>query len=178
MQVGQFTYGQENIRLIDFGEGASLSIGKFCSIAAEITVYLGGNHRTDRVTTYPFGHIHQDQFPHSGAGHPVTKGNVVIGNDVWIGRGVTIMSGITIGNGSVIAANSHVIKDVAAYSIVGGNPAKHLKDRFNTLSSLQRRELENIAWWNWPIEKIKANIDHICSTDIIAFIEMHSTHIE
>lgn len=84
---------------------------------------MGGNHRTDWLTTYPFGHIHKDIFTNfSGVGHPATKGSVVIGNDVWIGTNVTIMSGVSIGDGAVIANNSHVVKDVLPYSIVGGNP--------------------------------------------------------
>lgn len=176
MTVGDYTYGQENIRVIDFGEGTQLFIGKFCSIAAEVTVYLGGNHRHDWITTYPFGHIHQATFPHSGHGHPKTNGNVVIGNDVWIGRGVTIMSGVTIGDGVVIAANSHVVRDVESYSIVGGNPACLIKFRFgDNLQGVENRAmLSRIKWWNWPIEKIRENVHLLCSDEgMISFIEAH-----
>lgn len=138
------------ITLRQWGEGAQLKIGNFCSIASNITVLLGGNHRTDWVTTYPFGHC--KNFPDVAPvkGHPKTNGNVVIGNDVWIGSGATIMSGVTIGDGAVIAANSHVVKDVAPYSIVGGNPAKHIKFRF---TEEQIKSLLQIQWWNWDNKK-------------------------
>ena len=130
MSVGKFTYGTPNILNI-WENSAHVKIGNFCSIASNVNIYTGGNHRTDWVTTYPFGHIHKSIFnKFNGKGHPTTKGDVVIGNDVWIGSNVTIMSGITIGDGAVIANNSHVVKDIDPYSIVGGNPAKHIKYRF------------------------------------------------
>jgi virginiamycin A acetyltransferase len=78
-----------------------------------------------------------------GYGHPGTKGNVIIGNDVWIGSNVTIMSGVTIGDGAVIANNSHVVKNVEPYTLVGGNPAKLIKYRF---SKEQIEKLLKIKW--------------------------------
>ena len=91
---------------------AKLIVGNFCSIADNVVIYLGGNHRTDWVTTYPFGYIYKNIFNNFyGIGHPSTKGNVIIGNDVWIGGNVTIMSGITIGD-AVIANNSHIVKNI------------------------------------------------------------------
>jgi acetyltransferase-like isoleucine patch superfamily enzyme len=166
MKVGDYTYGQENIQVYDFGEGAELSIGKFCSIAANVQVFLGGNHRTDFMTTYPFGHIHQDVFPHSGAGHPATKGDVVIKNDVWIGRNVVIMSGVTIGNGAVIGANAVVAKDVPAYSIAVGNPAKVIKTRNEAIVDV----LEEVAWWDWSVDKINQFLPLLCQHDPIEFL--------
>lgn len=80
------------------------------------------------------------------------------------------MSGIKIGNGAVIAANSHVVKDVPAYSIVGGNPAKVIKYRF---SQEQIEKLEKIQWWNWEDQKIKENVDLLCSNNIDEFICKH-----
>lgn len=93
-------------------------------------------------------------------GHPSTNGDVVIGNDVWIGSGVTIMSGITIGDGAVLAANACVVKDVAPYHIVGGNPAKSIKQRFedDVVEILLR-----LRWWELPLENIK-NISKILSS--------------
>ena len=119
VEVGRFTYGVEHIKVRQWGEGAALKIGQFFSIADNITVFLGGNHRTDWVTTFPFGHVYQDEFGHTGAvGHPATRGDVSIGNDVWIGAGVTIMSGVTIGDGAVLAANSTVTGNVVPYEIL------------------------------------------------------------
>jgi acetyltransferase-like isoleucine patch superfamily enzyme len=170
--IGKYTYGNNNIKLHNYGDGTTLTIGSFCSIAGNINIYLGGNHRTEWITTYPFGHINQDKFnTFNGVGHPKTNGNVVIGNDVWIGGNVTIMSGIKIGDGAVIANNSHVVKDVEPYSIVGGNPAKLIKYRF---SEEQISKLLKIAWWNWSDDKINKEITLLCSENIQNFIDMHS----
>lgn len=170
-EVGKYTYGQNHIRTKSWGEGAKLYIGSFCSIASNITVYLGGNHRTDWVTTYPFGHVHQNIFKSfNGVGHPSTNGDVRIGNDVWIGDSSTIMSGITIGDGAVIAANSHVVKDVPPYAIVGGNPARLIRYRF---TPEQIEGLLQINWWQWDDAKINSVVPHLCSSNIDAFIEKH-----
>ena len=164
MSFGKYTYGSPTVYWKD---AANLTVGNFCSIAGNVRIYLGGNHRTDWVTTYPFGHIHQHKFPFNGVGHPSTKGNVVIGNDVWIGDNVTIMSGVTIGDGVVIACNSHVVKNVEPYSLIGGNPAKLIKYRF-TQEQIQR--LLEIKWWYWDDEKINKFIPLLCNEDIDQFI--------
>jgi acetyltransferase-like isoleucine patch superfamily enzyme len=161
--VVRYTYGLENIRVRDWGEGADVNIGSFCSIADDVEIFIGGNHRTDWVTTYPFGHINKDVFPWHGRGHPATKGNVVIGNDVWIGSGVTILSGVTIGDGAVVSARSVVVKDVEPYAIVGGNPAKFIKYRF-TLHQIKRL-LEN-PWWELPESRINELIPLLCSPNV------------
>jgi len=151
--TGRFTYGTENISLRQWGEGANLSIGSFCSLASNIIIFLGGNHRPDWITTFPFGHIFATELGGEHIqGHPRTKGNVVIGNDVWIGHGVTIMSGITVGDGAVLAANATVTRNVGPYEIVGGNPARHIRWRFDDeIRSL----LLELQWWEWPVETIK-----------------------
>ena len=113
--------------------------------------------------------IHQttfDQF--NGEGHPATKGNVTIGNDVWIGNNVTIMSGVTIGDGVVIANNSHVVKNVEPYSLVGGNPALCVKKRF---TSEQIQQLLDIKWWYWDDAKINTFTPLLCNGNIDAFIQ-------
>lgn len=159
------------IDIKEWGEGAKLHIGAFCSIATKCTVFLGGNHRVDRITTYPFGHINQSIFHHDGSGHPCTKGDVTIGNDVWIGHNVTIMSGVTIGDGAVIAANSHVVKDVEPYSIYGGNPACLIRYRF---SDDIIRKLLQIQWWNWEDTKINEHVQDLCDASRVAeFVNKH-----
>lgn len=166
MTVGKYTYGSPQIY---WKNGNSrLVVGKFCSIAKNVKIYLGGNHRIDWVTTYPFGHIHQKTFnKFNGAGHPHTKGNVIIGNDVWIGDNVTIMSGVTIGDGAVIANNSHVVKHVEPYSLIGGNPAKLIKYRF---TPQQIEQLLKIKWWFWDDAKINRFTPLLCNTNIDEFI--------
>lgn len=164
---GKHSYG--NPTITDTTNTANLYIGNFCSIAMNVTVFLGGNHRTDWVTTYPFGHIHKEIFnTFNGNGHPATKGDVIIENDVWIGKNTTIMSGVRIGSGAVIAANSHVVKDVEPYSLVGGNPARHIKYRF---TKEQIDKLLEIKWWDWNDDKINKYVPLLCNNDIDSFIE-------
>ena len=152
--TGKHSYGINNFSIASWGEGAHLYVGSFCSIASGQRVFLGGNHRTDWSTTFPFGHIFHKEFPSgiiNGGGHPSTKGHVIIENDVWIGEGCSIMSGVRIGSGSVIAAKSVVTKNVEPYSIVGGNPARHIKNRFPQHISQQLLE---IKWWEKSDEDI------------------------
>ena len=161
ISIGRFTYGFENVAVKQWGEGAALTIGAFCSIADNVTVFLGGNHITDWITTYPFGHIFVDELGGGDIqGHPVTKGDVIIGNDVWIGSGTTIMSGIHIGDGAVIAANSCVVKNVSAFEIVGGNPSRHIKMRFDeeTINLLL-----NLRWWDLSLNEIKSMVQDLSS---------------
>lgn len=159
--VGKYTYGFNEIKLV--GNESRLSIGSFCSIAANCKVFLGANHRSDWNTTYPFGHIYQNPFNNfNGAGHPHSKGDVSIGNDVWIGDSCTIMSGVTIGDGAIIAANSHVVKDVEPYSIVGGNPAKFIRFRFD---ETKRNRLLQLQWWSWDDAQINHCLPRLCSSD-------------
>lgn len=166
MSIGKHTYGRPMIW--NEPNDANLIIGNFCSISQNVKIFLGGNHRIDWVTTYPFGHVNTNIFDtFNGNGHPTTKGNVVIGNDVWIGENATILSGVTIGDGAVIANNSHVVKNVEPYSIVGGNPAKFIKYRF---SREQIEKLLQIQWWNWSDEKINKFIPLLCNSDIDNFI--------
>lgn len=168
MSVGKYTFGIPQL-VWDYGCGKNLYIGNFCSLGNNLKVYLGGNHRTDWVTTYPFGHERTDVFnKFNGEGHPSTKGDVIIGNDVWIGSDVTILSGVTIGDGAVIAANSVVSKNIEPYSIVGGNPAKFIKFRF---SPEQIEQLLHIKWWYWDDQKINDFTPFLCNPNIDLFIQ-------
>lgn len=169
MSFGKYSYHLHNIHIHYADSGAKLYIGNFCSISTNLNVWLGGNHRSDWVTTYPFGHIHQNIFNNfNGNGHPSTKGDVIIGNDVWICSDVTIMSGITIGDGAIIANNSHVVKNVEPYTIVGGNPAKFIRYRF---TPEQIEKLLQIQWWKWDDNKINKFTPLLCNTNIDEFIK-------
>ena len=151
--IGEYTYGNP---IVYFEGDGKLKIGKFSSIAFDnVNIFLGGNHRVDWATTYPFNMI--ADFPEAShiTGHPSSKGDVVIGNDVWIGMHATILSGVTIGDGAVVAAHAVVTKDVPPYAIVAGNPAKVVKMRF---SDDVIKHLLEMKWWNWPINRIKENI--------------------
>lgn len=166
--IGRFTYGFEKMSIREWGEGAPLSIGSFCSIATGVTIFLGGEHRVDWVTTFPFGHIFGAEFQTDPVqGHPWSKGAVNIGNDVWIGSGATILSGVSIGDGAVVGANALVTSDVAPYTVVGGNPAKVIKLRFSPdVIDL----LLQIRWWEWPVDEIKASIGLLCSESDVSEI--------
>lgn len=159
--AGRYSYGYNNINVHTWNEGTSVNIGAFCSIGGNIEIMIGGNHRSDWITTYPFGHIHQGTFGGEGIlGHPQTNGSVNIGNDVWIGNFAMIMSGVTIGDGAVIAANAHVVKDVSPYEIVGGNPAKHIKWRFDEEI---RELLLKLKWWELDDVIIREIAPVLCS---------------
>jgi virginiamycin A acetyltransferase len=162
-QIGDWSYGEPT--LLSWGEGATLNIGRFCSIAPKVIIMLGGEHRVDWVTTYPFNKIFAEAKGFTG--HPRTKGDVIIGNDVWIGYDALILSGVSIANGAVVAARSVVVEDVAPYSIVAGNPARHIRFRFaeSTIAAL-----EQIAWWDWPLPKIMEALPSLLSSDIEQFI--------
>jgi chloramphenicol O-acetyltransferase type B len=132
---------------------------------AGATVLPGGNHRSDWVTTYPSNVLHRGARHIEG--HPATNGEVTIGNDVWLGGDCKIMSGVTIGDGAIVAANALVVKDVPAYGIVGGNPAKLIRKRFD---EAQIAALLESAWWNWPDAEVSRAYDLVLQPDIDAFI--------
>lgn len=167
MKRGKHTYG--NIVERSWGEGAILTVGSYCSIADDVEVFLGGNHRTDWITTFPFSHVAgwKDEFGYI-EGHPSTRGDVHIGNDVWIGAHVTIISGVVIGDGAVIGTRSVVTKNIPPYSIWAGNPAKFIKFRFNPN---QIRALLRIRWWEWEDDKVRKFVPILMSGDIDKFIE-------
>jgi len=165
INIGNYTYGTPRVRW--WGENANLSIGKYCSIAEGVEVFLGGNHRTDWVSTYPFPIFKQWPEAKHIHGHPGTKGDVTIGNDVWLGAGCVILSGVTIGHGAVIGCRSVVGRDVPAYAIVAGNPATVMRMRFD---GARIDKLLESAWWDWPRPKVGRNIDLLLSTDIDAFL--------
>lgn len=165
-EIGDYTYGAPII--LSKQVGITLKIGRFCAFAEGVEIHLGGEHGLDRVTTYPFDVIFDKAKKYDG--YAKSKGDVVIGHDVWIGTEAMILSGVHIGNGAVIGARCVVTKDVAPYSIVAGNPSRHVRYRFDaaTIASL-----EEIAWWNWPIEKIEEAWPLLLSSDILSFVDTY-----
>ena len=146
-----------------------LIMGKFCQIAHGVRfITSSANHNMSGFSTFPFNNFMmtpkttvaeiQAMFQVSEK-----KGDTIIGNDVWIGMEAVIMPGVTVGDGAIIGARSVVVKDVEPYTIVGGNPAKPLKKRYDekTIASLLK-----IQWWNWPVEKIERNLDTILGNDV------------
>lgn len=158
-EVGRGTYGEPTV--LHWGEAATLKVGSYCSIADGVKIYLGGNHRTDWITTYPFPIFRESAKAITG--HPTTKGDVIIGHDVWIGDDAKILSGVNIGNGAVIGSSAVVSNDVAPYTIVAGNPAKPIKMRFNNEEILI---LESLQWWSWEEAKLDAAMPSLLQGDV------------
>ncbi|MGL4727917.1 MAG: CatB-related O-acetyltransferase, partial [Bosea sp. (in: a-proteobacteria)] len=128
-KIGGASYGRPKVRFPE--SGAAISIGRFCSIADGVEILLGGNHRMDWVTTYPFPEFPR-QWPEAigHMGHQPSRGDVRIGHDVWLGSQSMVLSGVSIGHGAVVAARAVVTRDVPAYAIVAGNPARTIRLRF------------------------------------------------
>ncbi len=162
--IGAHSYG--SLTVYQWDDRTNLTIGKFCSFAHGVTIILGGEHRTDWITTYPFNVLFEGAA--NRRGHPASKGDIAIGNDVWIGHEALILSGVTIGNGAVVGARSVVTRDVDAYSVVAGNPATHRRYRFD---ESVRESLNSMKWWDWPMEKIQASFPLLLSADVEGFVE-------
>jgi virginiamycin A acetyltransferase len=171
--VGDYTYYDDFENVENFEQnvkyhfdftGDKLIIGKFCMIASNVKFIMNGaNHLTDAISTYPFAIFGNGwEVAMENKTYP-NKGNINIGNDVWIGYNATIMAGVTIGDGAIIATNSTVVKDVEPYAIVGGNPAIEIKKRF---SKETIEKLLATQWWNWDIEKLTKNLQHLTGNNI------------
>ena len=169
--VGDYTYYDDMEDVYNFEKnvlylfdfiGDKLIIGKFCQIASGVRFIMNGaNHAMGGISTYPF-----EVFGKSWSNtlsNDLNKGDTVIGNDVWIGNSATIMPGIKIGHGAIIGTNALVTKDVAPYTIVGGNPGKVIRNRFEQKTIDFLLEL---AWWDWPIEKITKHVNAIASGNL------------
>jgi virginiamycin A acetyltransferase len=139
-----------------------LVIGRYAQIArGSYFISSDANHPMDGFTTYPFRIFKPETF-----GYPeLPYRDTIVGHDVWIGHNATIMSGVTIGHGAIVAAESVVTRDVPPYAIVGGNPARLIRMRF---SDTVIERLLKIAWWDWPLGKVEANLSLLEQADIDA----------
>lgn len=173
IEVGDYTYyhdvngasrfEQENVLYHESFLGDKLIIGKFCQIAMKTKFMMNAcHHDMSGFTTYPFGAFNPEWDPQY-FDYIINKGDTVVGHDVWFGYDCTITPGITIGNGAVIATGSIVTKDVEPYTIVGGNPAKVIRKRYDDATIAR---LEQLCWWDWPMEKIVANMAALQSGDV------------
>ncbi|WP_296599114.1 CatB-related O-acetyltransferase [Phenylobacterium sp.] len=165
--VGPHTYGSPLLRYWASPGGVVCRIGDYTSIADNVQIFMGGYHRHDWVTSYPF-----PAFPEWGAprnlGHAVGRGDLQIGNDVWLSSHCTLMAGVKVGDGAVVAAHAVVTKDVPPYAIVAGNPARIVRYRFG--QELIDALLE-IAWWNWPEQRVREYLPLMLSRGVQAFID-------
>ena len=167
ISVGDYTYYDDPDDVYNFEKnvlyhfefmGDQLIIGKFCQIATGVRFIMNGaHHAMDGFSTYPFK-VFGGEWALKDPMQIKSKGNTIVGNDVWIGNGVTIMPGIKIGDGAIIGSNSLVTKDVDPYSVVGGNPAKFIRKRFDDETIQFLLELK---WWDWEVEKITEHLNLI-----------------
>ncbi len=176
IEVGAFTYYDDPGGPEHFAErcvlyhydfvGDRLVIGRFCALAQGVTFIMNGaNHAMSGFSTYPFnifGHGWEEGFDVK-TWEAENRGDTTVGHDVWMGMGALVMPGITIGHGAIVAARSVVTHDVPPYAIVGGNPARTMRMRFDE-RTVER--LLAIAWWDWPVDKISRNLDAVRGADI------------
>lgn len=126
IKIGKNSYGSINVKMYGT-DNENLIIGNYCSIASNVLFVLGGNHNYKTLTTYPF----KNKILNENNIEAISKGPIILEDDVWIGANSLILSGVRIGKGAIVAAGSVVTKDIPPYAIVGGNPAKIIKYRFN-----------------------------------------------
>lgn len=172
LEIGEHSYIHDRTIRNPSGALTHIRIGKFCSIATDLTI-IGYDHHHEWITTYPF----LDDAPRAawpgteGIPYPQdakfgsnkNRGDITIGNDVWIGYNVKLFKGITIGNGAVIGACSLVNKSVEPYTIVAGTPARPIRKRF---TDAEIASLERMAWWDWSQETINQYLPILCSSKI------------
>jgi virginiamycin A acetyltransferase len=169
IQVGDYTYSHNREHPEDFekenvvfGLTSRLTIGKFCTFARECRIILeDANHPMDGFSTYPF-FIFQNEWAYHWD-HP--EGQTIIHNDVWVGHRAMLMPNITVHSGAIIGAGAVVTKDVPPYAIVAGNPARIIRTRFPDTTIVK---LLDIAWWDWPHDKITRNLPAITGANIDA----------
>lgn len=142
-----------------------LRIGSFCSIGSGAAFMMAGNqgHRHDWISSFPFFFMSEEPAFATAVNAYAPAGDTIVGNDVWIGSEALIMPGIEIGHGAVIASRAVVTKNVEPYSVVGGNPARVIKKRFN---DEQIELLLALAWWEWSLEHLQACMPLLCTADV------------
>lgn len=174
-EVGEYTYYADPVDptgferhnvLFHYGPNR-LIIGKYCALARNVRILMGSaNHLTTSISTFPFPMFGEDWLPQMStfATRP-DRGDTVVGNDVWIGYQSLIMPGVRIGDGAIVAAGSVVVSDVPPYAVVGGNPARHIRERF---SPADVARLLALAWWDWPVERVTLALPALMAGDVDA----------
>lgn len=163
--IGKYCYAAEPPKIYFYGGiDCTLTIGSFVSIGPNVTIIVGGEHRQEWISTYPFGEMFEGV---TQTGYVKTKGNIVIGSDVWIGANVTILSGVTIGHGAIIGAGSIVTKDVEPYTIVAGNPIRVVEKRFDD-ATIQK--LLALRWWHYTDDEIERIAPILMSHNVEALV--------
>jgi acetyltransferase-like isoleucine patch superfamily enzyme len=166
--IGSHSYGAFTVHAGP-GDRATVRIGAYTSIAEGVEFALGGNHRADWVSSFPF----RVRFGLPGAhedGHPRPEQDIVVGSDVWLGHDALVLPGAVIGDGAVIGARAVVAKEVRPYAIVVGSPAREVRRRFD---DTQVQALLRIRWWEWPDDVVLDRVAQLSSGDVDGFIAAH-----
>lgn len=153
--IGRGTYHAGDLVVRRWHDSEGVTIGKYGSIADRVQIFCGGGHRTSLVSTWPFDPKMRGTDDISSRTYKKAK-PTIIGHDVWIASGATIMPGLTIGNGAVIGPMAVVFEDVEPYSVVRGNPAKHVRYR---MTHEQIATMQRIAWWDWEPALIRERLE-------------------
>ena len=165
--LGDYSYCVENTQI------AYSTIGKFANIASHVRIYASMHpmeraslhHFTYRSSWYFDGETDDQSFFNWRASTPIT-----IGHDTWIGHGAVIMPGVTIGNGAIIGSNAVVTKDVAAFAIAVGVPARTIKQRFtDTVAG----RLDALAWWDWDHDRLRLGLQDFRTLSVEAFLDKY-----
>ncbi|MCW6534707.1 type B chloramphenicol O-acetyltransferase [Sphingomonas lycopersici] len=153
--------------LLPDADADKLVIGSFCSIGSGAAFIMAGNqgHRNDWISTFPFFWMPEVPAFAGAANGYQPAGDTIIGNDVWIGSEAIIMPGVTIGDGAVIGTRALVARDVKPYAIVGGNPARVIRKRFDDADIAR---LLALKWWDWSEDQLHAAMPLLTSGDIAA----------
>ncbi|MEX0405394.1 DapH/DapD/GlmU-related protein [Aquibium sp. LZ166] len=171
-RIGESVIGDYSYLMQDCGVWCA-EIGKFSNIAAAVRINAT-NHPTWRPTLHHFTYRASDYW--EDAGHEEAffewrRGNkVTIGHDTWLGHGSTVLPGVTVGDGAVIGAGAVVSKDVAPYTIVGGVPAKPIRERFDRRTA---ERYQALAWWNWDHDRLRTALEDFRALSAEAFLEKH-----
>ncbi len=153
--------------LLPDADADKLVIGSFCSIGSGAAFIMAGNqgHRNDWISTFPFFWMPEVPAFAGAANGYQPAGDTIIGNDVWIGSEAIIMPGVTIGDGAVIGTRALVARDVEPYAIVGGNPARVIRKRFDDADIAR---LLALKWWDWTDDQLHAAMPLLTSGDVAA----------
>ncbi|MGL4727494.1 MAG: DapH/DapD/GlmU-related protein [Bosea sp. (in: a-proteobacteria)] len=168
-EVGDYSYMMREC------EVWAARIGKFVNIASHVRINAT-NHPTWRATLHHFTYRAQDYWPDATREDSFfdwrRQNAVTIGHDVWIGHGATILPGVSIGNGAVVGAGAVVSRDVPAWTIVGGVPAKFIRRRFPEEIGIR---LEALAWWDWDHQRLRIALDDFRTMSVEVFLAHYET---